>query len=77
MVSILMMSGKLVTLSLHEIKIFWKKGYDVIIYVNEKIEPYGVNISKGGGWLRDIEQFWVMGNNDRLIFGGISFLGRI
>ena len=77
MVSILMMSGKLVTLSLHEIKIFWNKGYDVIIYVNEKLESYGVNISKGGGWLRDIEQFWVMGNNDRLIFGFMSFLGRI
>ena len=46
-------------------------------YVNEELESYGENISKGGGWLREIEQFWVMGNNDKLIFRGMSFLGRI
>ena len=33
MVTILMMSAKLATLGLLKIKVFWNKGYDVIIYV--------------------------------------------
>ena len=33
MVAILMMSAKLDALTLFETKVFWKKGYDVIIYV--------------------------------------------
>ena len=33
MVAILMMSAKTATLSLFKIKLFWNKGYDVIIYV--------------------------------------------
>ena len=33
MVAILMMSAKTATLSLLKIKLFWNKGYDVIIYV--------------------------------------------
>ena len=32
-----MMSGKLATLGLLEIKVFWNKGYEVIIYVHEVI----------------------------------------
>ena len=32
-----MMSGKLATLDLLEIKVFWNKGYEVIIYVHEVI----------------------------------------
>ena len=35
-VTILMMSVKLITLGLHKIKIFWSKIYDVIISVHEK-----------------------------------------
>ena len=35
MVIILMMSVKLATLGLLKIKIFWNKGYDVIISVND------------------------------------------
>ena len=30
-----MMSGKMATLDLLEIKIFWNKGYDVLTFVNE------------------------------------------
>ena len=33
MVTILMMSAKMATPGLLKIKVFWKKGYDVIIYV--------------------------------------------
>ena len=35
MVTILMMSAKMATLSLLKIKIFWNKGYDVIISVHD------------------------------------------
>ena len=35
MASILMMSAKLATLGLLEIKVTWNKGYDVIIYIHE------------------------------------------
>ena len=35
MVAILMMSAKLATLGPLKIKIFWNKGYDLIIYVYE------------------------------------------
>ena len=34
MVAILMMSAKLATLGLLKIKVFWKKGYDVLISVH-------------------------------------------
>ena len=34
MVAILMMSAKLAALSLLKIKIFWNKGYDIIIYIH-------------------------------------------
>ena len=35
MVTILMISAKITTLGLLEIKIFWSKGYDVIIFVHD------------------------------------------
>ena len=35
MVTILMISAKMATPGLRKIKIFWKKGYDVIIFVND------------------------------------------
>ena len=35
MVAILMMSTKLATLGFLEIKVFWNKGYDVIISIND------------------------------------------
>ena len=35
MVTILMMSAKMATPGLRKIKVFWKKGYDVIISVND------------------------------------------
>ena len=35
MVTILMMSGKMATPGIRKIKVFWKKGYDVIISVSD------------------------------------------
>ena len=35
MVTILMMSAKMVTPDLRKIKVFWKKGYDVITFVSD------------------------------------------
>ena len=35
MVTIFMMSGKLATLGLLKMKVFWNKGYDVIISVHD------------------------------------------
>ena len=35
MVTILMMSAKMATLGFLKIKVFWNKGYDVIIYVHD------------------------------------------
>ena len=35
MITILMMSAKMATLGLLEIMVFWKKGYDVIICVDD------------------------------------------
>ena len=35
MVTILMMSAKMITPDLRKIKVFWKKGYDVITFVND------------------------------------------
>ena len=35
MVTILMMSAKMATLGLRKIKTFWRKGYDVIVSVND------------------------------------------
>ena len=35
MVTVLMVSGKMLILSLHKIKIFLKKSYDVIIFIND------------------------------------------
>ena len=34
MVTILMMSTKMTSLGLLKIKVFWKKGYDVITYIS-------------------------------------------
>ena len=35
MIKILMMSAKMATPGFRKIKVFWKKGYDVIIFVND------------------------------------------
>ena len=51
MVTILMMSVKIVTPGLLKTKVFWKKGYDVIISVYEVTSPilsrdsnYNINV---------------------------------
>ena len=46
MVTILMMTAKMATPGLLKISVFWKKGYDVIIYVHDvtnKILSYDSN----------------------------------
>ena len=45
-ITILIISAKLANLDLHKIKVFWNKGYDVIISahdVNNKILPHYSN----------------------------------
>ena len=34
MVTILMMSAKMATLGLHKIKVFWNKGYHIMIFIH-------------------------------------------
>ena len=46
MVTILIMSGKMATLGLLKMKVFWNKGYNVIISVydvNKKVSPRDAN----------------------------------
>ena len=46
MVAILMISTKLHAVGLPKIKVFWNKGYDIIIYVNDvtdKVLPLDAN----------------------------------
>ena len=52
-VRILMMSAKVATPGLLKIKVFWKKGYDVIIYVTNKV------LSRDSNYIVDV----VMGLN--------------
>ena len=40
MVTVLMMSAKMATLSLLKIKVFWNKGYDVIVSVHDLTKKY-------------------------------------
>ena len=40
MVTILMMSAKMATLGLVEIRVFWKKGYDVIVFVHDVTKTF-------------------------------------
>ena len=40
MVTILMMSAKMATLGLVEIRVFWKKGYDVIVFVHDVTKKF-------------------------------------
>ena len=60
MVIILMMSTKKATLALLEIKVFWNKGYDVIICV------YGVNdkiLSSDSNYVVDLVMWPTIGNS--------------
>ena len=51
MVAILIMSAKLATLDLLKIKVFWNKGYDVIIYVYDVINKI---LSRDSSYIVDV-----------------------
>ena len=51
MVTILMMSAKMVTLAFLQIKVFWKKGYDVIIFVYDVIDN---TLSRDSNYIVDV-----------------------
>ena len=55
-----MMSGKLATLDLLEIKVFWNKGYEVIIYVYEVINKI---LSNDSNHIVDVVMWPKFGNS--------------
>ena len=60
MVTILMTSAKMANPGLRKIKVFWKKGYDVIIFVND------VNIkilSRNSNYIVDVVTWPKFGNS--------------
>ena len=60
MVVILMMSAKLATLDLLKIKVFWNKGYDVIIFVYDVINK---NLSRDSNYIVDVVMWPKFGNS--------------
>ena len=54
-----MMSGKLATLDLLKIKLFWNKGYDVIIYVNDVTNKI---LSRDSNYVVDVAVWPKFGN---------------
>ena len=59
MVTILMMSAKMATPGLHKIKVFWKKGYDVIISVNDVTNK---TLSRDSNYIVDVVMWPKLGN---------------
>ena len=60
MVAILMMSTKLATLDLLEIKVFWSKGYDVIISVHDVTNKI---LSHDPNYIADVVMWPKFGNS--------------
>ena len=60
MVTILMMSAKMATPGLRKIKVFWKKGYDVIIFVNDVINKI---LSRDSNYIVDVVMWPKFGNS--------------
>ena len=60
MVAILKMSAKLATLGPLKIKVFWNKGYDVIIYVYEVTNQI---LSRGSNCIVDVVMLPKFGNS--------------
>ena len=60
MVTILMMSPKMATPGLRKIKAFWKKGYDVIISVNDVINKI---LSRDSNYIVDVVTWPKFGNS--------------
>ena len=51
MVTILMMSAKMATPSLLKVRVFWKKGYDVIISVHDVTNKF---LSRDSNYIIDV-----------------------
>ena len=59
MVTILMMSAKIATLGLLKIKVFWNKGYDVIISVHDVTNKI---LSRDSNYIIDVVMWPKFGN---------------
>ena len=60
MVAILMMSAKMATLGLLKIKVFWNKGYDVIISVHDVTNKI---LSRDSNYIVDVVMWPKFGNS--------------
>ena len=60
MVTILMMSAKMTTLGLLKIKVFWNKGYDVIISVHDVTNKI---LSRDSNYIVDVVMWPKFGNS--------------
>ena len=61
MVAILMMSAKLATLGLFKIKVFWSKGYDVIVFVHDVTNKV---LSSESNYIVDMAMWPKFGNSN-------------
>ena len=69
MVTILMMSAKMATPGLRKIKVFWKKGYDVVISVNDVINKI---LSRDSNYIVDVVTWPKFGNSSISMREGIT-----
>ena len=60
MITIFMMSAKMATLDLLKIKVFWNKGYDVIIYVHDVTKT---NWRRDSNYIEDVVMWLKFGNS--------------
>ena len=60
MITIFMMSAKMATLGLLKIKVFWNKGYDVIIYVHDVTKK---NWWRDSDYIEDVVMWLKFGNS--------------
>ena len=60
MITIFMMSAKMATLGLLKIKVFWNKGYDVIIYVHDVTKT---NWWRDSNYIEDVVMWLKFGNS--------------
>ena len=60
MVTILMMSAKMSAVGLLKIKIFWNKGYDVIVSAHDVMEK---NLSRDSNYVADVVMWPKFGNS--------------
>ena len=60
MVTILMMSAKITTPGLLKIRVFWNKGYDVIIFVHDVTNKF---LSRDSNYIIDVVMWPKFGNS--------------